>query len=1039
MKSKISRILGVVLSLALMASPLMMPAPVAASPSDATWVTEVLATATSQVMKTGSDVTDIAVADASTIYVVDFGSGTVTTSIYRSTNAGQSFSNITNNYATLAGIAPPRIVAVAPDNKDVVAVSDGTQVAITTDAGTTWTALLPNPSGVGFVTDLAIGPARSGTLLGREYFATCANPVAGVGGAGVFSLGGTTSGWAAVGGAPAGDYMAVAVSPNFLGDRTIVTVFAPNGVAAGVQVAYLNTFSGTLIGGAIIVYAATIGDSGQPAGIVAADIALPSNFDPSTPNGTRCYVGVASTAGGTNDDVWRIAISNFNPPWLASSYTVKDLNADISVKSVAYSGTTDTGKLYAGNNAAAAVMYTAEPTVSSPAWKNADKQPTGATATVVKLATDFATTNRVFVGTSSGAGGNSALSISEDAGVSFVQECFIDNGANNIGLVDGIAVTPDGGTIYVLSRANAGAGNFDLWKSVTPVTSSSWQRIYSIAQSSLGVGVTGAILKVNPDYATTPGIYFIERGAPAAGNKLYVSQTGGISFVSRLAPAANPLAMGVQDAQTIFIGVGTTIYKTKNAGWTYDPAAGVSSGVSTGISDIVIPKTDHVLCGGTTSFSYSTNGGASFTGKTTGVNLAGMGTTLLAVDSDYANNNWVYIGGAAGGANSVRRFQIGTSTQADSMNNPNIGAVVGMAFKNNALYAMGPAAAARVLSPKDVTALAAANWSNGNLMAAGVPAGVDGFNIYGGSSASLLYAYDQAVPNLYTYQDFLVVAKPKIVAPADGYALAVDPNTGFGASVTLKWEQMGSGTGLVTAYDLEVVQKALGFTNTVTDFTGGGLPPVSAVTPFVTIPTQVGVGGIAGFNANMEYLWRVRARAESSGDLIVSPWSDGYTIKVQSGGVVQQPYAGPQLTGPSLGATDLNPTLVGFAWAPVSGATEYQVIVATDSALTKTIAGTPAKVTTTFYQATGLEYGTTYFWAVKATKPTEGVQTGSTFATMDKPVAAPTATAPPATQPPIQVNLPTPETPPYIWAVIVIGAVLVIAVIILIVRTRRVP
>jgi len=31
------------------------------------------------------------------------------------------------------------------------------------------------------------------------------------------------------------------------------------------------------------------------------------------------------------------------------------------------------------------------------------------------------------------------------------------------------------------------------------------------------------------------------------------------------------------------------------------------------------------------------------------------------------------------------------------------------------------------------------------------------------------------------------------------------------------------------------------------------------------------------------------------------------------------------------------------------------------------------------------------------------------------------------------------ETPPYIWAVIAIGAILVIAVILLIIRTRRVP
>jgi len=141
---------------------------------------------------------------------------------------------------------------------------------------------------------------------------------------------------------------------------------------------------------------------------------------------------------------------------------------------------------------------------------------------------------------------------------------------------------------------------------------------------------------------------------------------------------------------------------------------------------------------------------------------------------------------------------------------------------------------------------------------------------------------------------------------------------------------------------------------------------------------------------------------------------------------------------------NVDPNLVGFAWAPITGATEYTVIVATDAALTKAVSGTPAKVTVPAYQATGLAYGTTYFWAVQATKPTTSIQTMGTFTTMQKPVVAPTAPAAtpgaPGAAPATIIVQPQPaETPAYIWAVIAIGAILVIAVIILIVRTRRVP
>ena len=62
---------------------------------------------------------------------------------------------------------------------------------------------------------------------------------------------------------------------------------------------------------------------------------------------------------------------------------------------------------------------------------------------------------------------------------------------------------------------------------------------------------------------------------------------------------------------------------------------------------------------------------------------------------------------------------------------------------------------------------------------------------------------------------------------------------------------------------------------------------------------------------------------------------------------------------------------------------------------------------------------------------------------MAKPVKAPAPVvveeAPAQPAPEVTVTLPVAETPAYVWAIIAIGAVLVIALIILIVMTRRQP
>jgi hypothetical protein len=104
----------------------------------------------------------------------------------------------------------------------------------------------------------------------------------------------------------------------------------------------------------------------------------------------------------------------------------------------------------------------------------------------------------------------------------------------------------------------------------------------------------------------------------------------------------------------------------------------------------------------------------------------------------------------------------------------------------------------------------------------------------------------------------------------------------------------------------------------------------------------------------------------------------------------------PECIAPADGATDvsLNP---GFSWTPVSGATEYEFILALDAALTQIVAGTPVYVTTPSFGPVTLEYDTDYWYAVRATAPTASSQSICFFHTITPPPGGCTAPADGAT------------------------------------------
>ncbi|MES0278471.1 MAG: hypothetical protein ABUK03_01825, partial [Dehalococcoidales bacterium] len=112
--------------------------------------------------------------------------------------------------------------------------------------------------------------------------------------------------------------------------------------------------------------------------------------------------------------------------------------------------------------------------------------------------------------------------------------------------------------------------------------------------------------------------------------------------------------------------------------------------------------------------------------------------------------------------------------------------------------------------------------------------------------------------------------------------------------------------------------------------------------------------------------------------------------------------------------------------------------VSTVSDFATTIVAVSLPPAETFYawQGDALDFTTVYYWRVTATGTANSVPISSVFTTETEAVDPVDVTTTPA--PNITLTVPAAETPTYIWFIIAVGFVLTIAVIILIVRTRRV-
>jgi len=270
---------------------------------------------------------------------------------------------------------------------------------------------------------------------------------------------------------------------------------------------------------------------------------------------------------------------------------------------------------------------------------------------------------------------------------------------------------------------------------------------------------------------------------------------------------------------------------------------------------------------------------------------------------------------------------------------------------------------------------------------------------------------------LWSYEDCAAKHGITLTSPTDGAVIDCDPCASCdGAPFTLKWERMCC----ACSYDIQIMDED---GNVIVEWVGEeitGDPPSLYVDE-------------AGIQCGNTYTWHVR-EANTDCECVHSPWSETWSFTIAVGA-----YDAIQLLAPDKGATGVSISNVGFSWTSVVQADSYQFVLSPNANLTGALAS-QSQGDTAFNYMGDLDYGKVYYWQVKAFKGDVLLTTSSTgvFTTMEEPVP-PQDPVVVNEYPPSEITIPPAETitPTWIYAVIGIGAALIVVVIVLIVRTRR--
>jgi len=952
--------------------------------------------------------------------------------IYKSIDGGITWEDdLAEALESEGAVLPAWDIAVAPDDPELVAVvTDSRQeVYISEDGGDSWIDMqLSSATGWDtslLISDIAISPEYSGNI---DIAVGTRNPDSSSNGdVWVIEESEFLAAWKAQ---ELGlDVTSVQFSPDYEDDEAILVVASDTDktyLCTGIRNTGANSTNWEETDPPKVEISEYSGDSPGESEIIFSDLALPSDYSGHQSGKRVVYAAYSSNTAA--DDVYRIEDTD-----------VFRLDANrgdaVSIASIAFHGTCDGGKLLAGEVLAEADSATAlihicfEPEEVFPDWEEPEKPPTGgaisgnANAQVAwssdgEMAYCGTGTNHVTdanewkdVDVSIGHpwfGANfdeSAFSQSENDGDTWNQLSLIDTTMAHLCDYALPTDTENDEAPYLLYLASV-SNRFDsIWRSESETLEAlgeTWQRVLCFDGATDDI-----ILRPTPEDSSEEAIFFAALDSDYARCSTDYGDTWKwvweCPHITDLAVVSDTL-LYVLDDNLVNKGVWEDREYGDTWEWDIDVDTGLLSGytISTSGEDFVFVGDE----GDEGMVAYSVDGGVTFE-QTLAVPESEPGEIWVIPDEDFDNNKFIY---AAVSEGEIYRWTIEGSTSWRKLNPPRSG-FCGLAQSGGALYGIYGPGIARTLIPHMVT-ITEDDWDELTVgLASGVSFRKGTLRAVRNETIDLWaideqnYDFSQSKGCLWIYSDSVALQSPWPTSPAIGELLLCDPCDCHARTFSFHWRKLPS----TEKYELWVaLDEKFESVLAKVDVT-----PVNLNDPAcnsLEIPLRFTCGEI--------YYWKVRGSSSTEGESIHSRWSPPmhFTVKICSS--IGSMHIAPVIEVPQSDSSDV-PRSPAFSWTGFSHATKYEFILARDVDLTQVVVKEKVPISAYIYNGE-LDWGTTYFWQVKAIEPVPSEPSVVSSFTV---VSAPEPTAPAAT-------VVAPPTPLWVWFIIGILALLDIVIVV---------
>jgi len=858
------------------------------------------------------------------------------------------------------------------------------------------------------------------------------------------------------------DVLAVAFSPNFEDDEAIMAVVTSPAAydnETRIRVAF-SPEEGGAPWGESIDDGEFLDMDGVSFECDGARMAFPDDFDVDSIDSNICWVGLNGPDVDIEDD--QPSGDVYEVEFKSSSIDTEDLNVRGKISAFLPTGVDVVSIDAVGNAEEAFIMvgtdYLTEESQpdhffvywsddGGDSFEEAEKQPTGGDqdddddfdggGCNVLLSPEFLTDGMAYAGTYGE--DTSAFSLSEDSGETWNQIGLIDYGLwgantyHHIFMAASWFYTSDETMYMVTGEAGyAGARVPDdygaLWK--TTDNGMTWVRIWSYANMAvLDAGL--ARVHISGDGTTVFATDYVN-------GEIWRSSDAGLTFPTKIRTKEDDLmAVKFNSPTSIMTGHEDGVfYYTTKSGRPWNEPEDSEMGTGDTIKGITT-KGDLLLLGCTSGQVYfSDDAGETIVHLGDDDPTDGTGWALPTFDPNYDTNTYVYADVALEMAGGIWRIEVDEddpdSTEWERIDGDSPFADDVQTYGGMILGGIYYAAIQDQDDSEVVGVWRSANVDaediddimfvyDGNGLDDGVACGAVGAALPPNTLFWLNMSAGNYFDELVVYTDLLSSAVT-LVSPADAATgVGVIPSGQWAPILTFRWDEIKKADmyQLQIALDDEFESTVFGETADEDAFTTGqNLNLEDILMP------------------NEKYYWRVRVADydEVDDDLVIvgapllTPWSEVWTFTTALGSGPARPNLVSPYGGEASGGVN-TPLKPAFQWTQVYGATGYKVQVSQDSAFATVLTEKEIGAVTSWLSDKDLTNSNTYFWRVMALGPSNSPWSDvGSFTTLDK-AAEP---EPPVIIPPAQEI-----TPVYIWAIIGIGAALVIAVIVLIVMTRR--